>query len=108
MNGKRLPAHRASYELFKGSIPNDLVIDHLCRNTLCVNPCHLEAVTSVENVMRGFGVGAIAARKTHCTYGHPLAGENVWLRKRPNGRTWRKCRKCAARIQAKYRERKPD
>jgi len=48
-----LYAHRASYECFKGSIPTGLQIDHLCRNRGCINPAHLEAVTSRENTMRG-------------------------------------------------------
>lgn len=46
-------AHRVSYELHKGPIPESLVIDHLCRNRGCVNPEHLEAVPFIENVRRG-------------------------------------------------------
>lgn len=45
-------AHRAAYELFVGQIPTDLHIDHLCRNTFCVNPAHLEPVTQLENNKR--------------------------------------------------------
>jgi hypothetical protein len=45
-------AHRISYRFFIGSIPEGYVIDHLCRNTLCVNPEHLEAVTQLENLQR--------------------------------------------------------
>jgi len=45
-------AHRMSYELFKGRIPDWLEIDHLCRNKCCVNPEHLEAVTHSENLKR--------------------------------------------------------
>lgn len=54
LNGGTMPAHRASYEIHKGKIPTGLQIDHLCRNTLCVNPAHLEAVTNEVNVRRGF------------------------------------------------------
>lgn len=51
-------AHRVAYELLVGPIPPGLTIDHLCRNTWCVNPAHLEAVTHQENVRRAW-----AARK---------------------------------------------
>lgn len=52
---KTLKAHRYSYELIVGSIPKDLVIDHLCRVRSCVNPDHMEVVTRVENIKRGKG-----------------------------------------------------
>jgi hypothetical protein len=50
--GKYIYAHRFSYEISIGKIPNGLTIDHLCRNTLCVNPSHLEPVTIQENIRR--------------------------------------------------------
>lgn len=83
-------AHRFSYELFKGKIPKDKVIDHLCRNGLCVNPEHLEAVTNKENILRGEGAPAKNSRKTHCYKGHLLLGDN--LRIRNHGR--RICKTC--------------
>lgn len=45
-------AHRAFYEWYKGPIPDGFQIDHLCGNTSCVNPAHLEAVSQVENIRR--------------------------------------------------------
>lgn len=45
-------AHRFSYELEKGKVPDGLTIDHLCENKACVNPEHLECVTQLENVNR--------------------------------------------------------
>jgi hypothetical protein len=54
VGGKRDPAyaHRLSYEHHIGRIPSGLVIDHLCGTHLCVNPEHLDAVSSGENTRR--------------------------------------------------------
>lgn len=46
-------AHRAAYEALRGPIPEDRVLDHLCRVRRCYNPWHLEIVTIGENVRRG-------------------------------------------------------
>lgn len=85
-------AHRRAYELLVGPVEDGLVIDHLCRRTLCVNPDHLDQVTQRENILRGFGIPAANARKTHCVNGHEYAMGNT-LRKGPDGRQ-RACREC--------------
>lgn len=79
------------YEQVRGPIPAGLHLDHLCRNTMCVNPDHLEPVTQRVNTLRGIGVAAVHAKKTHCINGHPFSGDNLVYRS--NGR-WRDCREC--------------
>lgn len=48
-------AHRFSYQWFRGPIPDDMTIDHLCQVRECVNPWHLEVVTRAENTRRAVG-----------------------------------------------------
>lgn len=53
IRGVILYAHRVSYELFVGPIPEELELDHGCRFTLCLNPYRdLEPVTGLENNRR--------------------------------------------------------
>ncbi len=48
-NYKQKKAHRVSYELHKGAIPNGKIIRHICDNKLCVNPDHLEIGSVSDN-----------------------------------------------------------
>ena len=98
-SNKRFLAHRVSYEIHIGPIPDGLTIDHLCRNTLCVRPDHLETVTMRENLLRGNSWSGRNARKTHCPRGHLYDEANTY-RDKTGGRT---CRICSRVLQ---RERK--
>lgn len=96
--GKKKQVHRLSYEYLVGPIPPGLTLDHLCRVTCCVNPKHLEPVTSAVNSLRGSSCMAINARKTHCIRGHEFTKENTRLA--PHGRT---CREC---LRVRYRDKR--
>lgn len=49
--GKRseLIASRVSYELYKGAIPDGMLVRHRCDNPACTNPKHLELGTRKQN-----------------------------------------------------------
>lgn len=83
------PARRVAYALLVGPIPDGLTIDHLCRNTRCVNPDHMELVPLSENVKRRYGPTQTGV----CRRGqHVFAGENVGISHR-GGRFCRECRR---------------
>lgn len=92
------PAHRVAYEWLVGPIPEGAHLDHLCRVKPCVNPAHLEPVSCRENIMRGCGVAAVNAQKTHCPKGHPLDGDNLAL-----VRGERRCLTCYRAYQREWR-----
>ena len=83
-------AHRIMYALFVEFVHTDNVIDHLCRTPSCINPVHLEQVTFKENALRGVGLPAQNARKTHCQNGHELTEDNIYWEQGVS----RKCRLC--------------
>lgn len=100
-NGKKIYAHRLAYVAFVGQIPEGLTIDHLCRNTLCINPWHLEPVPIHINLARGESPSAKAARRDKCLHGHKFDG-----RKKTRGGWQRTCSECRAQEQIRARHRK--
>lgn len=101
------PAHRVIYELIVGvEVAPHLDLDHLCRNRRCCNPRHLEPVDRQTNVLRGEGLAAINAAKTHCVNGHEFTPENTYLGKGRSGRQTRVCRACGRAATDRYNARK--
>jgi hypothetical protein len=97
--GRSAGAHRAAYELAIGPIPDGFQLDHLCRNPPCINPLHLEPVTSAENTRRG-ETGINNRSKTHCPSGHPYDEANTYVNAASGARC---CRICGREAVDRYR-----
>jgi len=89
--GKTVRIHRWLYIKLHGDV-GELVIDHLCSVRCCINPYHLEAVTSGINSTRGKGPAGMNKRKTKCKNGH----EFDRLVTRKSGLIVRRCSICKA------------
>jgi hypothetical protein len=100
LKGSRF-AHRVSWELLVGPIPEGLTIDHLCRNKGCVRPDHLEPVPATLNTSRSH---EFRARRTHCDKGHEFTPENTgWITPR-DSYPYRYCRQCSRKRVNRWRQ----
>lgn len=106
-DGRKHQVHRFIYEHLIGPIEYGLPLDHLCRNTLCVNPEHLEPVTHRVNILRGTAPAAANHRKGVCKHGHPFTPENTIPQVRGQRVVGRECRTCRLEIHRRYRRRHP-
>lgn len=106
-DGSASNAHRWSYQLLIGKVPEGLVIDHLCRTRACVNPWHMDPVTDRVNMQRGTARDErrkAAAALTHCPHGHEKTEANVYRTFNPKRNRWEsKCRPCRNKRVAAHR-----
>lgn len=98
----KAPAHRVSWELHNGPIPEGMFVCHHCDHRKCVRPDHLFLGDSAANMLDArlkgrFGKPDILVRvpccqkvNSHCRHGHQLTPENIYID--PDGR--RSCRIC--------------
>lgn len=100
--GMRQRAHRIVYEIHRGPIPGGLQLDHLCRVRCCVNPDHLEAVASRENLLRGLTIPAAHAVKDQCPRGH------AYYVKKNGARGCRSCHAAQERVRRAKARAHPD
>ena len=106
LHGRDLRAHRFSYELNVGPIPDGLSILHSCDNRACVNPAHLRPGTNAENMQDCLKRGRNHfANKTHCKHGHPFTPENTKVMQVKGRGPYRVCRQCGRAKLARYQAR---
>lgn len=101
-SGKCKPenAHRISYAIHNGELIPGMHIHHKCRNTLCVNPDHLEQLTPGQHMLENIGSAAWKAlNSTHCKNGHEFSAER-------NKKNWRVCSVCQKNSSRKFKETK--
>lgn len=95
-------AHRVGWFLLNGPIPEQMVVNHVCKQRSCVNPQHLQIVTPRENSLRDSqSPAAVNARKTHCPKGHPYDR----VHGSGGGKKQRVCSECQRDKQRRLRQR---
>lgn len=92
-------AHRVAFELYRGPVPEGMVLDHLCRIRCCVNPAHLEPVTFGTNILRGDAPTIVSHRLGKCL----RCDSDLSVNRRGDGY----CRPCSLKYHRAYDAKRP-
>lgn len=102
LDGLMVRAHRVALAIAGRAAPPDGLVDHMCRNRLCVKSDHLRVVDNRTNLLENSASAAhLNAVKTHCPLGHEFAGENLIFHQGS-----RRCRICKNASMREYRARR--
>lgn len=99
---KFLRTHRVSWAIHNGPVPVGMDVLHRCDNPPCCNPAHLFLGTDADNMNDMAAKGRAFNRhatKTHCPYGHPYSGVNLYLE---NSGKHRRCLICKRAKDRRY------
>lgn len=106
VEGVMILVHQIAYTLWVGPLTVDMIVHHKCENRACINPHHLELLTSSQHKLLHPSSNPHDCKKniTHCPKGHIYDESNTYLHK--GARYCRECKRASVRLSnQKHKER---